>query len=221
MGKATYGAECHKVANKFEAAGGADHCTTLLHAAGDMVDTLRRQLEEAKEAINDVAEDRRKANKEVNKAYKCIVALRDEKDEAERLLRLTGARTCAEPTGDQSLTFLREGHSPELADISIAVDHAMQRLQAENASHQQDYDDCGDLLAESVSRNADLQAELDVLRGGADFETWHRVEMDWDGNEQWYWRMRGGWQGPYRNEHDADEAAHTALAQREPKPGEN
>ena len=58
-----------------------------------------------------------------------VERLEAEKDEAERLLRITGAQACGEPTGDQSLAFLREGHSPELADIAIAIDLVLERLQ--------------------------------------------------------------------------------------------
>lgn len=98
-------------------------------------------------------------------------ALRDA-GEAERLLRLVGVDACGEDSGDQSLEFLRQGHSPEVADISIAIGLVIQDLRAENSKQ-------GRTIECLDQQVCSLQADL-LRRISLDSDPWHWIG---DGND--------------------------------------
>lgn len=57
--------------------------------------------------------------------------LKDSRNEAERLLRLSCEVACGEYVEDNSLEALRKNQSPELADMSLAIGSACERLRKE------------------------------------------------------------------------------------------
>ncbi len=99
----------------------------------------------------------------------CFDAAVARADEAERLLRLAGVRVLDEDPGDRSLAFLRKGHSPELADISIAISLASSALRVEAFADHERTNEAERFAAElghEVRRQGKLRLET-ALKTGA------------------------------------------------------
>ena len=72
--------------------------------------------------------------KETRQRQSALATAERERDKAERLLRVACAKAMGDDLGDQSLEWLRQRHSPELADIAIALDLAIERVRIERVA---------------------------------------------------------------------------------------
>lgn len=87
----------------------------------------------------------------------------DERDEAERLLRLAYAKADDEDLGDESLEHLREGHSTSIHDMSIALDMVVKGFRDRIAALEDQRGTAENLAVERGRRIDTLEADRETL----------------------------------------------------------